>query len=149
MSIPLHKTRGLDPHLMFCPRCGGDTNGLTIGHTIVGTLDDGRELYYMAGHRRKALEANGLDRYTHMEPRELKEGEKVPASNVCDKCETEIKNHRIIVTAGGVYWRCTECKQEGVIKKSTFADNIREAGGIEAPDPVGCEFEKCEQHATS
>ena len=39
MSIPLHPKRGLDPHLTFCPFCGGDADagvaGLEAGDKIL------------------------------------------------------------------------------------------------------------------
>ena len=147
MSIPLHKTRGLDPHLMTCPRCGGDTNGLTIGKTVVATLPDGRQMYYTAGQRAQALKSAGLPNYSQLEVRDVEENARVPDSVPCAKCMAEINLLKATVAAGGVYWRCKECGQEGAIKKSEFADNIREKSGIAAPDPVGAEFEKCEQHA--
>ena len=145
-AIPLHPERGLDPHMLFCPRCGGEGSGLTVGRLMVATLPDGTQMYYPFGQKSRALQDAGLDRYTSVETREVEEGEKVPDSAPCDECQKELELHKTVVAAGGVYFRCTECKQEGVVKKNPFADHVRKIHGIEAPAPCGVEFTKCEEH---
>jgi hypothetical protein len=79
--------------------------------------------------------------------REAKEGERLPDPEPCDKCKTEIELHRSIVQAGGVYFKCKGCAITGVLRaESELAKMVREHSGIAAPNPVGFEFERCDQH---
>jgi len=146
-QIPISEKGGIEPHLTFCTRCGGETQELTIGVVFEATLHDGRKLYYNRGQQRQALRSAKLDRSDVASTRHVEENEKLPASQPCKSCMDELKEHAEIVKAGGIYWKCGDCGQSGVIKKTKFADMIRKAHKIEAPKSCGVEFVKCKEHA--
>ena len=149
-SIPLHPTRGLDPHLTFCPRCGKEGSNLAIGRIQVAhTHGEPDEIitcwsYGTGAQVKAALDAAGIYNY---DTREAREGERLPDIEPCDACQTEITRHRDLVAAGGVHFRCTQCNRHGVIKgDSDFAQEVRAAHKLPAPDPMGVEFANCNQH---
>jgi len=155
-NIPLHPKRGLDPHLTFCPRCGGDANDLTIGHLRrVELIDnwgrsyDPKQYAYAnrgEGTRRVIQELEKANR-RFRDWQDVPEGERVPSNGPCDKCEAELVEHKALVAAGGIYWNCNSCSQSGVIKaQSELAKAVRRHAGIEAPAPVGVQFETCDEH---
>lgn len=143
-NIPLNSEGGIEPHLTFCPRCGGETNELTLGVVFKGKDRQGRWHYYNQGQRRRVEKKLGeiLSDVQHVE-----EHERVPASQPCPACQKEMREFAAEVEAGGVYFRCAECGAMGVVKGGTeFAAAVREAHGIPAPEPCGVEFNKCEEH---
>lgn len=145
--IPIHPKRGLDPHLTYCLRCGGETNELTIGHLKLATLRDGRKFFYNYGKKKQALADIGVFESDVIDTRDVEEYEKVPASQPCDACQKEIALHKEEVRKGGVYFRCKECGKSGVIRaEAEFSKMVREEGHIAPPDPIGVEFDKCSQH---
>jgi len=147
-GIPVSKKGGIEPHLMFCFRCGGEYNGITVGVVMEATLSNGQKTYYNRGEKAKMV--RGLPEGLCVKStRHVEEGERVPSSEPCDKCQAELESHAEAVAAGGVYFQCEECGGSGVIKKSEFADNVRAHTGIKAPHPVGIAFSKCEEHATA
>ena len=139
-SIILHKTLGINPRLTVCPRCGGEVNEIALlgnQNTLYQYLRSGCQLHmrYHLGHR--CPSCRGYSERV----RELDAHEKVLASDICDKCKKELQEHKAIVEEGGVYWKCSNCHSEGVIKgNSELARAVREHSGIKAPDPVGIEF---------
>jgi hypothetical protein len=69
--------------------------------------------------------------------------DKVYASEPCETCQQQTEEHRAVVAAGGVYWKCRDCHSEGVIKaESSFAAMVRQKSGVPIPNPVGVEFDK-------
>ena len=62
----------------------------------------------------------------------------------------ELEQHlkfKSIVESGGAYWKCKECPQGGVLTaESKLAIALRETSGVASPDPVGIEFDTCDQH---
>jgi len=149
-SIPLHKDRGIDPHLTFCLRCGGDANELTLGELRKAELPNGQWVYANRGETTKLakdLEEQGVINhgYRYNLPwKEVPEHEKVPASEPCDDCQKELKEHKAIVADGGVYVTCKECGMTGVLRPGVpLAVRVREHSGIAAPDPVGYEHDGC------
>lgn len=73
------------------------------------------------------------------------EREKLSATQPRNKCREEEEEHKAIVAAGGVYWKCPG-GHEGVVKSDAdFAKAVREACSIEAPAPCGVELlaEQC------
>ncbi len=153
-DIPLHPTRGLDPHLTTCPLCGGDHEDLVVGHTLRAIIrkygDPSFETtsYYTKGHRRAfELQIQNQDRSLYVaKSHELEDGEKVVSSEPCRKCSEELKTQLDLVKAGGVFFRCDECKREGVIKASAYTHAVREKAGILPPEPVGVQFHLCVEH---
>lgn len=73
----------------------------------------------------------------------IEEHEKIPYG-LCHDCEEEQKEHRKLVEAGGVYWKCSVCSATGVIRPSEFARQVREKMTIPAPGLCGVEFEGLE-----
>ncbi len=142
--IPLHPERGLDPHLTFCTRCGGDTNELTIGVVFKAETADGKKLYANRGQTYK-LEKK-LNIPLHLEWTEVGEREKVPAAGYCDTCTKDLKAQQEMVKAGGIYFRCITCGLNGSLKKNEYTDRIRAHLKIYAPDPCVLQFDKCKDH---
>jgi hypothetical protein len=139
--------------MTFCARCGGDADELMlIGNLTVirecASCD--RKLYGMRSTDKCACGSYG----PHREVGRVGERDKLPAVELCKKCQQEIAEHEAIVTSGGVYWRCLECKCEGVIKPNDFTKAVRktmkEQGTLEDEEhgPCGVEFKKCEEHKT-
>ena len=138
-NLPLHKEKGVNPRLTVCPRCGGDGSELIL----VGALD-----------RVSVCKSCGLKHYGHMGcscqtcggslvfDHCLKEGEKLPGS-LCESCEKEVKTFQAVVAAGGIYFRCKDCKANGVIKPDhEISKAVRAQSKIEPPNPVGIEFDR-------
>lgn len=148
-NIPLHKERGLDPHMAICPRCNKENGEITVGHIKKAQMPDGRWVYASAGDgvrkTQRQLEAQGLPRATGWV--DVEEREKVPSPNPCKDCAEEMRVHAEVVKKGGVYFRCEACATTGVIKaESKLAVETRKQNNIEAPDPCGIAFENCAQH---
>lgn len=155
--IPLHPTRALDPHLTICPICGGKTNSLVIGYTRKAELPNGKTVYCTRGQERalrKSLVDSGVlhsYEFDQLEWKSLEENEQVPDSEPCKKCKEEIQKEQTVlaeaVAEGGVYFRCLQCKCRGVFtKESNIAVEVRKVSGKEAPEPIGIEFNNCEEH---
>jgi hypothetical protein len=150
-SIPVHPERGLDPHLSFCPRCGGETNAIAIGHIKKAELPNGQLVYAQKGKQSNIMkqlrEQNMIGWNERLDWRDLGENERIPDSEVCEKCKTEIEEWADLVKAGGAYMKCSACGCNGVIKPGTeLAEAVRKSTGIEPPDPVGVEFDNCSAH---
>ena len=150
MNIPLHRERGLDPHLMICPRCGGESQSLTVGALRKAELPNGQYAYTNQGQTTKLgieLEKKGVINSRHdLRWEDVEEREKVPDSEPCKNCQAEMEEHKKIVIAGGVYFRCTQCRQEGVIKSNEFTAQVREAHKLTNGEICGVEFEFCKEH---
>ncbi len=149
--IPLDPEKGLDPHLTYCPRCGGEANELTIGAVRKAKLPNGQWVYASRNRLhevRKELEKQYG--YLNLKWEPLDEYEKVPASDVCDKCKEELATFDDVIKSGGVYFKCKECGATGVIKYNDgtkeFCDAVRKTAGVPFGRPVGVELEKCEEH---
>jgi len=146
-SIPVDKERGIDPHMAYCVRCNED-NGLTLG-VLVKTVDDHGDTHYT---QRGSTSKFNRERSKHGLP-ELYNwetvtdpSERIP-SGLCDKCENEIDSFTEEVAKGGIYFKCAKCPTTGVLKHDcNLAKGVREQMGIEAPNPVGIEFEHCHEH---
>lgn len=139
-NIPLHPERGIDPHLCFCPRCGGESNSLAVGH-ILKAEHEGQTYYANRGQTRKVSQQLGAT--LHWE--QVEEGERIPGA-VCDACEKELAMQKQVVNEGGIYFQCKECGQRGVIRACNFTEKVREHMKIAAPEPCGVEFNFCVEH---
>ena len=138
-SIILHKTKGLNPRLTFCRRCGKDAEEIVL----LGARDSKRVCTACGtvNYGMSAKEACGKCKHllfdSVREP--IGEFEKLPAHDFCDKCRKELKEWKEIVSEGGIYWKCKN-GHTGVIRKSPFSDMIREKMKIVPPEPVGVEL---------
>lgn len=141
-SITLHPTLGVNPHLTYCRRCGGDCEDLIL----LGARDG----IYRCDDCGLNLIGGGPcpdhpGRHTTF-VRKVEEHEKLPAGP-CRACRDEIELHEKIVAEGGVYFRCSECSSEGVIKPdSELARAVREHARVAPPKPIGITFDVCQQH---
>lgn len=142
MSIRLHKDKGVNPYLTYCPRCGGDGPDLLL----IGAHDrvykcQGCGMTHFGGRPKGGLcqECGGSVAFE----RKLEDREKLPG-NLCAACEKEIEEHKKVVEAGGIYFKCADCKIEGVIKQNEFTERVRKQIGIEVPKPCGVEFTKAD-----
>jgi hypothetical protein len=146
MSIQLHPTLGVNPKLCYCPRCGGESNTfMLIGNrtSIKQCADCGTKLI---GHRSYEPCGKCGSRGPHATVGEVGENDKLPG-DICEGCKAEISEHKKLVEAGGIYFKCKTCSATGVVKAETrLAKAVREKSGIAAPAPVGVEFDTCEQH---
>jgi hypothetical protein len=140
-SITRHKTRGVNPRMGACPRCGKDNGEIlligsrerkvtcrscgTVNYGVSGRAKCGKCGQYMADGKIETIE----------------EHERIP-SHLCDDCAKEIEEHKKIVADGGVFWRCSHCRSEGVIRKSDFAMAVRRANKLDTEpyQPCGVEF---------
>lgn len=136
-GILLHPTKGVNPYLTYCPRCGGDGRDLIL----VGRKDSVNECRAC----KLTVFGGGPCPKCGMSTefvRKMEDREKLPGG-LCEACEKEEAEHEAAVAEGGVYFKCADCGVRGVIKASApFAAKVREAHGIAAPKPCGVEFTK-------
>lgn len=133
-SITLHKERGVNPRLTYCPRCRNDANELLLlGDREYKDICQDCGMVHFGGaaigrNGRRCQKCDSL----RLKREEIAEHEKLPASDICDACKEEIKTLQGEVAVGGIYWRCVDCRAEGVLKASTdMAKAVREEQGPE------------------
>jgi len=143
MSIRLHPTKGVNPRLTYCRRCGGDANELVLIGTAEGVYKCSLcGMTHFGYPRRGQCQSKGCTGGVYKE-RVLEDHERLPASDFCNDCKKEMKEHEEVVKAGGIYWRCKDCNSEGVIRASAeLAIAVRKQTQIQPPDPVGFEMDK-------
>lgn len=142
-SIQLHPEKGVNPHLMVCPRCGKDNGAIAllgVANGIYTCKSCGlRHVGFAGSPKGGCQECHGHD----FKRTELYDYDKVPGG-LCAECEAKQKECDEVVRAGGIYFKCTGCGSEGAIKAdSKTAKAVREKSGIKAPDPVGLECTEC------
>jgi len=140
-SIRLHKEYGVNPRMTSCPRCGGDGRDLILlGAEDTKYTCQACGMIHFGRPDRGACMREGCDSRM-FETVKIGEHEKIPSS-LCGACEKEVSEHKAVVEAGGVYWRCSDCGRNGVIKPNSFTEAVRGVHGTEAPSPCGVEFTK-------
>ena len=135
-SISLHKIKGLNPHLSICYKCGKD-NGeiILLGNNDSLNRCNNCDIQQIGRGKCTNCEANNWSFI-----RNIDEEEKLPW-NLCKECESEKKEHEAIVADGGIYWKCSNCNSNGVIKKtSPICQEVRRQMNIDLPNPCGVEF---------
>lgn len=147
--ISLSKDGGLTPHLCICERCmKNETQNLTIG-VIHKAEDQHGNVYYSDRDQRGKTLREARDKGIFLSNWSmLDEHEKIPMG-LCTECEEELALHAHIVKRGGVYFRCSECMQSGVIQPNEFTIVVKKHHGIKENEPVGVQFTKCSEHSTS
>ena len=140
-SIMLHKEKGINPYMSYCQRCGGEAEELLL----IGAND---KVYQCTKCSKKYIgktfsrtcqdkSCNGYLKYIG----HLEDGIRLPASEPCNACQQELKEHKEEVAKGGVYWQCNKCGSSGVIKATSgFSAEIRKVHNIFAPEPCGIDF---------
>jgi hypothetical protein len=138
--IRLHETKGVNPHITYCPRCGKDVDLALLGALDRKfSCDECKTVSYGSTHCIKCRNDHKRDRDGKVEV--IADTERVPGA-LCEECLKEMREHRAVVEAGGVYFRCVDCGCSGAIKSSEFAEGVRKAAGIAAPGACGVEFNK-------
>ena len=138
-GVKLHKTKGLNPRLTYCRRCGGEGKEIVLLGAVENVYECSHCGMKSIGAMRKACPECGHKMWNKLGP--LEEHEKLPASEFCDKCIAELEEFKAIVEAGGIYWKCADCGSTGVVKPGEFADMIREKLDI-MEGPCGVTFNK-------
>ena len=137
----LHKDKGLNPRMTYCPQCGLESSELVL----LGAIDN----FYICnlcgqksiGYPKRHCSCGGMFVFD----RKIGEYEKLPASQPCDKCQALNKEMEEEVSLGGVYWKCIDCGSTGVIKhEHQLSKDVRKQLNVEAPKPCGVEFTKVE-----
>ncbi len=140
MSIRLHKEKGLNPHLTVCPRCGKDSPEiLLLGavNKVYKCLSCNTD-YIGRPKKGVCLKCSARVKLD----REINDGERLPGNN-CDECKEELELFDKVVAEGGIFWKCEDCKQTGVIRAaSEMAKAVRKKMDIAPPKPCGVNFTK-------
>src|SRR5574342_648735 len=139
MSLTLHKTKGVNPHLTCCRNCGKDVGIVLLGiHSNVHTCGKCGMNHVELDRPFRCKGCNTSPRWVS---REIDDHEKLYIE-ICEDCNNREQECKSEVEKGGVYWRCQKCQSSGAIKANhPLADRVREAHNIYAPNPCGLEFD--------
>ena len=113
-SIKLSKEFGVNPSLTCCPRCGEETPEIIL-------LGDAQDYEctschkHSIGKRPKECPFCGSSLIVHRGPYDGSRN-RLPASDLCDKCKKLRKEPKEELAKGGVAWKCQDCESEGMIK---------------------------------
>jgi hypothetical protein len=137
-GLPLHREKGVNPHMTYCPRCRGD----------------GPELILLGAHDR-VYKCNNSDcgmlhigkppggvcqecKTSVFFERNIEDHERLPGG-LCDNCVAQVK----MVQEGGVFFKCADCNAIGSIKADhPLSIQVRKQLNVEAPKPCGVAFTK-------
>lgn len=144
-SIRLSKKHGINPTLTFCPRCHGESDVLVlVGRAIKYKCRTCGQMHIGMPPKRKCIQCGTCHGAAGFENLGEFDGttDRLPAGEPCDKCKKEMDEHKRIVEAGGIYWKCSKCESEGVILgASELAGDVRRHMKIDPPAPCGVDFE--------
>jgi len=142
-SISLHKTKGVNPRLTFCPNCGGEGPDIVLLGSRerkvtcdkCGCVNYGSSRAGKCGRCEQPLFDGKVEK--------IDEYERLPGS-LCAECERVLEEQKRVVAEGGVLFKCKKCGSEGAIKaNASLAKEVRKQLGIEPPKPCGVELESC------
>jgi hypothetical protein len=139
MNITLHPKLGVNPVLTVCPQCGKEANELAlVGYKRKYTCKKcGQQCVGKPKGCCQVCQHHDFDKT------DFSYGDRIAATEPCDTCKELNRTTKEIIKAGGIYFRCTDCKAEGTIKASNpYAMAVREHAKIFPPNPVGVEFTK-------
>jgi len=139
-GIQLSEKYGVNPTLTYCPRCGGEGQEIALVGRAIEYECHNCKGRIVGIHPRTCPHCESSQGFTSLGEFDGS-GERLPGE-ICDSCQKEIEQLKKIVEEGGIYWKCANCKNRGVIRKNEFTEMVREHSGIEPPDPVGIEFTK-------
>lgn len=141
-NLRLHPTKGINPHTATCVRCGKPSNAIALlgnNNTVYKCRSCG--IKSIGNTPPKTCPKCGSHGSFYAD-HELTERESVPMG-LCTDCEKADADVEKAVREGGIYWRCTSCGSNGAFKAgSGIAEEVREARGIKAPNPIGIEFDE-------
>ena len=129
--------------MTYCTRCGGEANELILLGAVetIYTCNGCGANHIGRPERDKCGRCGHVGGFTPQ--RKVEDHERLPAQDICDKCKEEIKSFHEEVERGGVFWKCKDCKKEGVMKATAqYSILVRKAMKIEAPAKCGVEFDK-------
>lgn len=138
-EIRLHPKLGLNPHMTYCPRCGGEGRDLILlgaRDYIDKCCDCG--IMLIGGGPCPKHPGRRTERV-----RSIEEHEKLPGS-ACEACEKDLAAQEAEVAAGGVYFRC-DCGAKGgvILAQHALAADARAQLKIAAPAPCGVSIPEC------
>lgn len=131
--------------MTICPTCGKDgPELLLLGDSDYLFKCRNCDMHILAGKRGPEscpkCKAHRTSRSEFSLERRLDEFEKLPGS-LCDACKKNQDEIKAAVVAGGVYWRCKDCRASGALQPhAAMAKHVREQMKIAAPEPCGIEF---------
>jgi transposase-like protein len=135
---------GLNPIMCYCPRCGKDNGEIALPGMMHRYWCSRCREHTAFGQKRpdQCPKCNNTKEYLSADGEyETSSTDRAPGS-LCNSCEKEIEEHKAIVANGGVYWKCSNCKSEGVVKaEAELSKAVRK--DHPAPDPIGVELESC------
>jgi hypothetical protein len=146
-KLKLDEEKGLNPRMAICTRCGEDVGVVLLGaESNKYTCPECDALHYGrpdAKPKWKNLRVCQMCEHpfdSSWKKEAIEEWEKIPSPDPCDECVKKEAEAVQMVKEGGVYWRCTACGSEGVVRPgSELAKAVRASTGVSAPDPVGLE----------
>lgn len=144
-GIPLHPTKGVNPRLTFCPRCGGEGRELIL----VGANDKVITCPHCGmnaiGFKSTQLCPKCKKRLMGGKVRTLEDHEKLPG-NLCEKCEEEVKKIEELIKDGAVHVKCKGCGMQGVLRKDhPMSIQARDHFNLHNGEPCGVEVDACPQ----
>jgi len=138
-QVTLHPTKGVNPHLTICSRCGADSGVILLGVKDYTSTCDSCGMIHIGGTNNGKCQKC---RSTSLTRKPIQEHEKIPGI-ICHACEEKQKECDAEVKAGGIYWKCKDCHSTGALKASSeLVMHVRNHFGIKAPAPCGVEFSK-------
>lgn len=125
-QIPLSKKHGLNPCMAICPRCLKDHNSeiFLLGASVLTECPMCKAKIYRyagrgsweecpnCGEKRSVIGNN----FPVIERDVDGSAVRIVGSQLCEKCKKEVEEYKVEVLAGGVHWRCANCRSAGVIK---------------------------------
>lgn len=155
MDIPISEKYGINPAMTSCPVCGklgseimlaGNSNKWKCdkcGQNHVAYAGSASKMECICGN--KYLPDRQFTKIGKFDGSR----DKVYAMHPCTKCQAEQdkKDAEVedAVRAGGIYWRCVDCKSEGALMvQAELSKFVRKRMQIFAPDPAGIAFSKKE-----
>jgi hypothetical protein len=144
-DLSLHPKLGVNPHLCCCPRCWKDNGELVLIGNRTSIRKCGGCGTKLVGHRYSEPCPKCRHNGPHEEVGQVGERDKIP-TGLCADCKKELAEHKAIVDAGGIYFRCKQCGKNGVIRpEAELCKMVRDK--MEIPTgPCGIEFQTCKEH---
>ena len=143
-DILLHKEKGLNPYMTYCPQCLGEGRDIVLvgaRNKVITCPSCGINAIGFT-HSQRCPKCK--EKLTGGKSRTLDDHEKLPGS-LCQACEDKMKASEAEVKRGGVYVKC-KCGMQGAIKADhALAKDTRDRLNLHAGEPCGVEITSCPQ----
>jgi hypothetical protein len=140
-KIVEHPIHGVNGHLAYCPACERDSGELIflgITNTVWACPICNQKMLCDEEPKMDCPTCGGK---TYRPDHELEKGEKIPGS-LCSECQKKLDHQEELVKAGGVYFRCTNCHQHGIVTDEDVCKEVRKE--VQVPEgPIGIEIAMC------